>query len=59
MTVLQKYSESDVYDRRELTGAVDVLTEALPSFRGRSMFAELADGERLLYALQRVLTRTR
>jgi serine/threonine-protein kinase len=58
--VLQKNSESESSaDRREVSGAIDILTEALPSFRGRSMLRELEEGERLLYALQRVLIRTR
>jgi serine/threonine protein kinase len=57
--ILQKNSEGSVLDRRELSGSVDILTEALPAFRGRSMFKELEEGERLLYALQRTLIRTR
>ena len=57
--LLQKYAEGAVPDRRELSQAVDILTEALPSFRGRSMLRELEEGERLLYALQRTLIRTR
>jgi len=57
--ILQKNSEGSVLDRRELSDSVDILTEALPAFRGRSMFKELEEGERLLYALQRTLIRTR
>jgi serine/threonine-protein kinase len=57
--ILQKNSEASVLDRRELSDSVDILTEALPAFRGRSMFKELEEGERLLYALQRTLIRTR
>ena len=61
--VLQKNSEAENegvrVDRRELSDAVDILTEAIPTFRGRSMLKELEEGERLLYALQRTLIRTR
>ncbi|MGD1066359.1 MAG: hypothetical protein ABR975_06040, partial [Vulcanimicrobiaceae bacterium] len=58
--VLQKNSDADANaDRREVSGAIDILSEALPTFRGRSMLRELEEGERLLYALQRVLIRTR
>ncbi len=57
--ILQKNSEGSVLDRSELSSSVDILTEALPAFRGRSMFKELEEGERLLYALQRTLIRTR
>jgi len=61
--VLQKTSESEstgtIRNRRELSDAVDILTDALPSFRGRAMLKELEEGERLLYALQRTLIRTR
>jgi len=58
--VLQKNTEAESSaDRREVSGAIDILTEALPTFRGRSMLRELEEGERLLYALQRVLIRTR
>ncbi|GAC1573629.1 MAG: hypothetical protein NVS3B7_05100 [Candidatus Elarobacter sp.] len=62
-TILQKNSEAESegarMDRRELNDAVDILTDAIPSFRGRSMLKELEEGERLLYALQRLLIRTR
>jgi hypothetical protein len=57
--ILQKNSGGDNPDGRELNDAVDLLTDALPAFRGRSMLKELAEGERLLYALQRRLIRTR
>ena len=61
--ILQKHNESEnrggAANRRELSDAVDILTEALPSFRGRAMLKELEEGERLLYALQRTLIRTR
>jgi hypothetical protein len=61
--VLQKCNEGEatgaLVNRRELSDGVDVLSEALPTFRGRSMLKELEEGERLLYALQRTLIRTR
>lgn len=57
--VLQKNSEGDFGNRRELSDAVDTVTDALPSFRGRKMLKELEEGERLLYALQRLLIRNR
>ncbi|HEY0615531.1 MAG TPA: protein kinase [Candidatus Elarobacter sp.] len=61
--ILQKTSEAEaegaLTNRRELSDAVDVLTDALPSFRGRAMLKELEEGERLLYTLQRTLIRTR
>ncbi|HEY4440832.1 MAG TPA: protein kinase, partial [Candidatus Elarobacter sp.] len=57
--ILQKNNDAAVVDKRELSTAVDILTEALPAFRGRSMLKELEEGERLLYALQRMLIRTR
>jgi len=57
--ILQKNNEAGVLDKRELSEAVDILSEALPTFRGRSMLKELEEGERLLYALQRTLIRTR
>jgi hypothetical protein len=52
-------SEGTIMNRRELSDGVDILTDALPSFRGRAMLKELEEGERLLYALQRTLIRTR
>lgn len=57
--ILQKNSEGDAADRRELSDAVEILTDALPSFRGRGLMKELEEGERLLYALQRALIRNR
>ncbi len=57
--ILQKNGESDFGNRYELANAVDTVTDALPSFRGRKMLKELEEGERLLYALQRLLIRNR
>jgi serine/threonine protein kinase len=57
--ILQKNSESDAPSGGELTEAAETLSEALPSFRGRGLMKELAEGERLLYALGLQLARTR
>jgi serine/threonine protein kinase len=61
--VLQKTSEGEaagaLTNRRELSEAVEILSDALPTFRGRGMLKELEEGERLLYTLQRTLIRTR
>jgi hypothetical protein len=61
--VMQKITEAEAagtpIDRRELADAVDVLTDAIPAFRGRGMLKELEEAERLLYALQRTLIRIR
>ena len=61
--VLQRANEAEteggIINRRELSDSVDILTDALPSFRGRAMLKELEEGERLLYALQRMLIRIR
>ncbi len=61
--VLQKTTDGEsqgrIPNRRELSEAVDILSEALPIFRGRALLKELEEGERLLYALQRTLIRTR
>jgi serine/threonine protein kinase len=61
--VMQKITETEAagnrVDKRELSDAVDILTEAIPAFRGRSMLKELEEAERLLYALQRTLIRIR
>ena len=61
--VLQKCNEGEsqgaLVNRRELSDAVDILTDAIPTFRGRAMLKELEEAERLLYALQRTLIRTR
>jgi serine/threonine protein kinase len=61
--VLQRITEDEAagnrMDRRELSDAVDILTDAIPTFRGRTMLKELEEAERLLYALQRTLIRLR
>ena len=61
--VLQKTNEGEsqgrIPNRRELSDAVDILSDALPTFRGRALLKELEEGERLLYTLQRTLIRTR
>ena len=60
---LQKITEADRVgariDRRELADAVNEITDAIPTFRGRAMLKEVEEGERLLYALQRTLIRIR
>jgi hypothetical protein len=58
LMLLQKNKDLESPDKREVHEAVDVLSEALPIFRGRKMLQELEDGERLLYALQRQVIRT-
>ncbi len=57
--ILQKNTESDQPNRKEIDHAVDVLTESLPTIRGRRMLKELEEGERVLYALQRIGVRFR
>jgi serine/threonine protein kinase len=56
--VLAKWSERDRPDRSEIEKTVEGLTRALAVLRGRGMNAETEDGERVLYALQRMGTRT-
>jgi len=60
---LQRITEDETagnrMDRGELSEAVDILTDAIPTFRGRTMLKELEEAERLLYALQRTLIRLR
>ena len=60
---LQRITEADRVgariDRRELADAVNEITDAIPTFRGRAMLKEVEEGERLLYALQRTLIRIR
>lgn len=57
--VLQKNSESEKPVRREVDDATELLGNALPSIRGRRMLKELEEGERVLYALQRMGVRLR
>jgi len=57
--ILQKSNESDRPERREIEEATRVLTAALPVIRGSRMFKELEEGERALYALQRLASRLR
>ena len=57
--ILQKNTESGEVDRKEIDVAVEVLTSALPVIRGRRMMKELEEGERVLYALQRIGVRFR
>jgi serine/threonine-protein kinase len=59
MMIAQKNAEGDQPDRKEIDQAVDVLADALPVIRGRRMAKELEEGERILYALQRIGVRFR
>lgn len=52
--VLAKASEGDRPDRVEIEGATESLGRALLTLRNRNMTAEMEDGERVLYALQRM-----
>jgi serine/threonine protein kinase len=57
--ILQKNSESEQPNRKELDDAAEVIAGALPVIRGRRMLKELEEGERVLYALQRIGVRFR
>jgi serine/threonine protein kinase len=57
--ILQKNSESEQQDRKELDDAAELMVSALPVIRGRRMLKELEEGERVLYALQRIGVRFR
>ncbi len=52
--ILQKNSEAQRPERREIADAVDLLGAALPSIRGHRLLKELEEGERVFYALKRV-----
>jgi serine/threonine protein kinase len=57
--VAAKSAESDRPDREEIERAIETLGRALLIIRSRSLTAESEDGERVLYALQRLGMRTR
>jgi hypothetical protein len=57
--VLAKATETDKPDRHEVEGAIDTLGRALLVLRARNLNAEVEDGERVLYALQRLGVRLR
>ncbi len=57
--ILQKNSETERPARREVEDAIELLRGALPVIRGQRMFKELEEGERALYALQRLGLRLR
>ena len=57
--ILQKNTEVDKPDKREIDAAGESLGSAIPVLRGRRMLKELEEGERLLYALQRIGVRYR
>ena len=59
LMLLQKLDEGAHTERLELREGADLLNDALPSLRGRAMQRELAEGERVLYALQRYLVHLR
>jgi serine/threonine protein kinase len=57
--ILAKSSDSDRPDRDEVETATGLLGRALLVLRNRQLYAELEDGERVLYALQRTGLRIR
>jgi hypothetical protein len=57
--VLAKGTETDKPDRHEVETAIQTLGRALLVLRARSLNAEVEDGERVLYALQRLGMRLR
>jgi hypothetical protein len=57
--ILQKNTETERPDRREVEDAVRTLSGALPQVRGRRMLKELEEGERVLLSLQRIGLRLR
>ena len=57
--VLSKSAESERPDRHEIENAIETLGRALPVLRARNLTAEVEDGERVLYALQRMGVRLR
>jgi len=57
--VLAKASETDRPNRDEIENAIETLGRALLIVRSRNLTAEMEDGERVLYALQRMGLRTR
>jgi len=57
--ILQKNTEVDKPDKNEIEQAQETLGTALPTLRGRQMLKELEEGERILYALQRIGLRYR
>jgi predicted Ser/Thr protein kinase len=57
--VLAKATETDRPDRNEVEAAIQTLGRALLVLRARNLSAESEDGERVLYALQRLGIRLR
>ena len=57
--VLAKATETERPDRHEVESAVETLGRALLVLRARNFNAEVEDGERVLYALQRMGVRLR
>jgi hypothetical protein len=57
--ILQKNSEAQRPDRREVEETAKLLGGVLPGIRGKRMLKELEVGERVFYALQRIGLRLR
>jgi serine/threonine protein kinase len=57
--VLAKSTETEKPDLREVEGSIETLARALLVLRARNLNAEVEDGERVLYALQRLGVRLR
>jgi serine/threonine protein kinase len=57
--ILQKGSETQRPDRREIEESIRQLSAALPGLRGRSTVKELEEAERVLSALRRIALRLR
>ena len=57
--VLAKATEADRPARHEVENAIETLGRALLVLRGKNLYAEVEDAERVLYALQRMGIRLR
>jgi hypothetical protein len=57
--VLAKSTDVEKPDRHEVENAIETLGRALLVLRARNLNAESEDGERVLYALQRLGVRLR
>jgi serine/threonine protein kinase len=57
--ILQKNSETEKPDRREVEDGIRLLNDALPVIRGNRLLKELDEGERAFFALQRIGLRLR
>ncbi len=54
MMVLQKSTDPETTNRRDVEFAIETLHAVLPELRGRRMVKELEESERVLYALQKI-----